>query len=61
MATITTPRLSNATEQYSREQLDQIIKTLEQMILTLNTNYQPRATENKGEAESWYFSFTRRA
>lgn len=54
MATITTPRLSNATIQYSREQLDQIIKTLEQMILTLNTNYQPRVTENKAEAQSWY-------
>jgi hypothetical protein len=53
MAKLTLNRLSNATPQYSQEQLDQIIRTLEQIVFQLNNAY-TRNTEDKAEAESWY-------
>ena len=54
MAKIDLPRLPDAKVEYSQTQFDQMIRVLEQMILTLNTNYQPIITENKAEVESWF-------
>ena len=54
MAKIEVPRLPNAKENYDQGQFDQMIRLLEQMVLTLNSNYQPRVTEDKAEAQSWY-------
>ena len=54
MAKIEVPRLPNAKENYDQGQFDQMIRLLEQMVLTLNSNYQPIITENKAEAESWF-------
>ena len=39
MAKIVTPRLPEATEEYSREQLSQLIQTLDQVIFILNNIY----------------------
>ena len=36
MAKISTPRLPDATEQYDKHQMSQMIQTLEQMIFVLN-------------------------
>ena len=54
MAKIDLPRLPDAEVQYSQTQFDQMIRVLEQMILTLNTNYQPIVSEDKAEAEIWF-------
>jgi hypothetical protein len=53
MAKLEQPRLANATAEYSQTQLDQIIRTLEQMVLSLNTTFTNDA-ENKSAAESWF-------
>ena len=55
MAKLTLNRLSNATPEYSQQQLDQIIRTLEQIVFQLNNTY-TRNTEDKAEAESWYMA-----
>ena len=39
MALITIPRLPDATEEYDKHQMSQMIQTLEQMIFVLNKNY----------------------
>ena len=39
MAKIVTPRLPEATEEYSREQVSQLIQTLDQVIFVLNNTY----------------------
>lgn len=54
MAKIDLPRLPDAKPEYNQVQFDQMIRVLEQMILTLNTNYQPIITEDKAEAEIWF-------
>ena len=41
MAKISTPRLPEATEEYSREQLSQLIQSLDQVIFILNNTYIP--------------------
>jgi hypothetical protein len=55
MAKLTLNRLSNATPQYSQQQLDQIIRTLEQIVFQLNNTY-TRNTEDKAAAEAWYMA-----
>ena len=55
MAKITNVRLPNAAEgQYSPQQFNQLIRSLEQIILSLNTNYTPIVTENTDQAVSWF-------
>jgi len=55
MAKITNVRLPNAAEkQYSAQQFDQLVRSLEQIILSLNTNYTPIVTENNDQAVSWF-------
>ena len=53
MAKLEQPRLANATREYSQSQVDQIIRTLEQMVLALNTTFNDD-TENKAEAQTWF-------
>ena len=54
MAKITTPRLPEATEEYSREQVSQLIQTLEQVIFILNNTYVPEVLKDQSEAFSFF-------
>jgi hypothetical protein len=55
MAKLDQPRLANATPQYSQQQMDQIIRTLEQMVLQLNNTF-TQDTQDIAEAQTWYMS-----
>jgi hypothetical protein len=56
MSKITNVRLPNAaTEGYSPAQFNQLVRSLEQIVLTLNSNYTPNVTEDKAEALAWFF------
>jgi hypothetical protein len=55
MAKLNQPRLANATAEYSSSQLDQIIRTLEQMVLQLNTNFTQDAQDIL-ESETWFMA-----
>jgi hypothetical protein len=56
MSKITNVRLPNAaTQGYSPQQIDQLIRSLEQIILQLNNTYTPIVTENKDQAQAWFF------
>ena len=48
------PRLANATPEYTPAQLDQIIRTLEQMVLQLNNTF-TQDVQDVNEAQAWYF------
>jgi hypothetical protein len=54
MAKLDQPRLANATPEYSQQQLDQIIRTLEQMVLQLNNTF-TQDVQDVNEAQAWYF------
>ena len=54
MAKLHQPRLANATPQYNQQQMDQIIRTLEQMVLQLNNTF-TQDVQDANEAEAWYF------
>jgi CHASE3 domain sensor protein len=54
MAKLDQPRLANATPEYSQQQMDQIIRTLEQMVLQLNNTFTQDA-QDVNEAQAWYF------
>ena len=54
MAKLEQPRLANATPEYSQAQLDQIIRTLEQMVLQLNNTF-TQDVQDVNESEAWYF------
>ena len=54
MAKITTPRLQEATEEYSREQVSQLIQTLDQVIFILNNTYVPEVLKDQSEAFSFF-------
>ena len=56
MAKITTPRSPEATEQYSREQISQLIQTLEQVIFILNNTYIPEKLREDDERISFFLS-----
>ena len=58
MAKIVTPRLPEATEEYSREQVSQLIQTLEQVIFVLNNTYVPEVLKDQGEAFSFFMGDT---
>ena len=58
MAKITTPRLPDATEEYSREQVSQLIQTLEQVIFILNNTYVPEVLKDQSEAFSFFMGDT---
>lgn len=55
MSKITNVRLPNAaTGEYNPDQINQLIRSLEQVILQLNSTYTPIVTENKDAALTWY-------
>jgi CHASE3 domain sensor protein len=54
MAKLDQPRLANATPEYNQQQMDQIIRTLEQMVLQLNSTF-TQDVQDANEAEAWYF------
>jgi len=55
MSKINNVRLPNAaTQSYSPEQFNQLIRSLEQIVLQLNTTYTPVFTENTQSAVTWY-------
>jgi CHASE3 domain sensor protein len=54
MAKLDQPRLANATSEYSQQQMDQIIRTLEQMVLQLNNTF-TQDVQDANEAQAWYF------
>jgi len=54
MTKLDQPRLANATPQYSQNQMDQIIRTLEQMVLQLNNTF-TQDVQDVNEALTWYF------
>lgn len=55
MAKIVTPRLPEATEEYSREQLSQLVQTLEQVIFILNNTYVPETLKEEEERRSFFY------
>ena len=56
MSKIVTPRLPEATEEYSREQLSQLIHTLDQVIFVLNNTYIPEKLREDDERISFFLS-----
>ena len=56
MAKITVPMLPQAREEYDQSQLKQLISTLEQMILVLNTTYTPVTLGDEEEQRAWFLS-----
>ena len=55
MAKLDQPRLANATPVYSQQQMDQIIRTLEQMVLQLNNTF-TQDVQDVAEAQNWFMS-----
>jgi len=56
MSKINNVRLPNAAERnYDPSQLNQLIRSMEQIVLQLNSNYTPNVSENKSEAQAWFF------
>lgn len=53
MSKITNVRLPNASAQYSPEQFNQLVRSLEQVILQLNSAYTPITSENSAGAATW--------
>ena len=57
MSKLNNVRLPNAASvSYSSHQIDQMIRSIEQIVLQLNSNYTPNVTEDKAEAMAWFFS-----
>jgi len=56
MAQINIPRLPAAQDEYSKAQISQMIQTLDQLILLLNSSYTPEQLRNDDEAVSWFLS-----
>lgn len=57
MSKITNVRLPNAaTQGYSAEQFNQLVRSLEQVILQLNSTYTPSTSESRLTALSWFSS-----
>jgi hypothetical protein len=55
MSKITNVRLPNAnTTDYSPEQFNQLVRSLEQIILQLNTTYTPIVSQNSASAMNWF-------
>ena len=56
MSKIVTPRLPEATEEYSREQVSQLIQTLDQEIFVFNNTYIPEKLREDDESISFFLS-----
>jgi len=56
MSKITNVRLPNAVPtNYDPQQFNQLVRSLEQIILQLNSTYTPVVTEDKDQAQTWFF------
>jgi hypothetical protein len=56
MSKITNVRLPNANQSgYDPSQFNQLVRSLEQIILQLNNTYTPIVTENTDQAQAWFF------
>lgn len=53
MSKINNVRLPNARAEYSAEQFDQLVRSLEQVVFQLNNTYTPTTSEDKTGAASW--------
>ena len=56
MAKIIVPLLPHATPEYDQSQMAQLVQTLEQMILVLNTTYTPVTLGDEEEQRAWFLS-----
>jgi hypothetical protein len=54
MSKINNVRLPNARPEYSAEQFDQLVRSLEQVVFQLNNTYTPTTSEDKAGAASWF-------
>lgn len=54
MSRITNVRLPNASATYDPSQFNQLVRSLEQIILQLNSTYSPVVTEDKDSAYAWH-------
>ncbi len=54
MSKITNVRLPDAGAQYNQQQFNQLVRSLEQVILQLNSTYTPVSSENTQAALSWF-------
>jgi hypothetical protein len=54
MSKIFNVRLPNASSQYDPQQFDQLVRSLEQIVLQLNSSYTPITTEDKDQAQTWF-------
>ena len=56
MSKVTNVRLPNAASaQYNPQQIDQLVRSIEQIVLQLNSNYTPNVSEDKAEALAWFY------
>jgi len=55
MAKLTLQRFPDPTPEYQVQNFNELIRVLESLIQQLNTTYTVDS-ENKSEAEAWYFS-----
>ena len=56
MSKIVTPRLPEATEEYSREQISQLIKTLDKVIFVFDNTYITEKLREDDERISFFLS-----
>jgi len=55
MSKITNVRLPNAAQgEYSPQQFDQLVRSLEQIVLQLNASYTPIVTQQNSNKRAWY-------
>ena len=54
MSKIFNVRLPNASQQYSAEQFNQLVRSLEQIVLQLNSTYGSVSDQNISGAQSWF-------
>jgi hypothetical protein len=54
MSKITNVRLPNASPEYNAQQFDQLVRSLEQIVLQLNSTFEATSTENKDQAQTWF-------
>ena len=55
MSKITNVRLPNAAQgEYSPQQFDQLVRSLEQIVLQLNGSYKPIVTQQNANKRVWY-------
>ena len=56
MSKIQIPRLTQATPEYSQQQQNTLIQTLDQLIFLLNNTYTPETLREEDERISWFLS-----